>query len=138
MEAEENSGKNLMFSVGPLKFIDAERVVADQKAFLLDEDYRRIQTRTLGRVDLIFGAADAVLVEMHEGVVQAHPNVAVLGVHAKRGKNRAKVRRSVARFLALDGFTGSLRFGVGVEAGKFEVQAGIAVAVVLAHKRLRH
>lgn len=72
-QPEENSRKFLAPLVGPFKFVNAEWVRTDEKSLLLNKDDRSFEARTFRRVHLIFGAANAVLIEMHDGVVQTHP-----------------------------------------------------------------
>ena len=58
-----------MFFVRALKLIHAQRVGTDQKHLLLDEENAAIQTGSVGRKDLIFGPAVALLIEVQQGVV---------------------------------------------------------------------
>jgi hypothetical protein len=129
--AEENSDDSSLFFVRTLKFVHPQRVGTDQQHFLLDEQSDAIQPRPVGRIDLILGTAIALLVEVEQGVVQAHPNVAGLGVNSKRGQDRQEVGRVLAFVLAIDFATRGAGFGHGVQAGKFKTHAGIPEAIIL-------
>jgi len=67
--AEEIFGKFLVFSIGAVKLIDAQRIGTNQKALWLDQNDGGVEGFALWSIDLIFRAADSVFVEMDEGVV---------------------------------------------------------------------
>lgn len=68
-QPEENSGNFLAFSIRTMKFIDSQRIGANQQTLFFDQDDGRVQRRALWRVDLIFRTAHSIFVKMHERVV---------------------------------------------------------------------